>query len=96
MPSTITLGLARWPSRFRLPAVVLLCSTGLLLLGVSIFGRDSFVLGRVPTAVLADADRQVAQYGPALVGSTCAIDGTVSRDSRGTFLMCWKHIRAKP
>ncbi|MPW21322.1 hypothetical protein GCT13_31715 [Paraburkholderia sp. CNPSo 3157] len=95
MPSTIKLGFARWPSRLRVPAVVLLCGTGLLL-GVSIFGRDGFILGRVPTAVLADADRQVAKYGPAVAGSKCAIDGTVSRDSRGTFLMCWKQIWAKP
>ncbi|MPW20022.1 hypothetical protein GCT13_24795 [Paraburkholderia sp. CNPSo 3157] len=95
MPSTIKPGFAVWPSRFRLPAIVLLCGTGLLL-GVLIVGKDGFVLGRVPTAVLADADRHVAQYGPAMVGSTCAIDGTVSRDSRGTLLMCWKQIWAKP
>jgi hypothetical protein len=95
MPSTLKFVIARWAVRSRLSAAVLFCGIGLLV-SVSIFGRGDFALGRVPNTVLADADRQVARYGPALVGSTCANDGSVSRDSRGAFLMCWKKIWTKP
>jgi len=82
-------------SKFRLPTAVLLCGISLLA-SLSIFARNDFALFRVPTAVLAEADRHVARYGPALIGSTCAVDGSVSKDPRGVFLMCWKQIWARP
>jgi hypothetical protein len=95
MHSILNSLIAKSASKFRLSAVVLLCGIGLFA-SLSIFSRADFALGRVPTAVLADADRQVARYGPAVTGSTCAIEGSVSRDSRGSLLMCWKQIWAKP
>lgn len=95
MRSMVKSLIAKSASKFRLLAVVLLCGIGLFV-SLSIFGRADFALGRVPIAVVADADRQVARYGPAVTGSTCAIEGSVSRDSRGDLLMCWKRIWAKP
>lgn len=91
--NAVTINSAIVASKFRLS--ILLGGVGLLV-SLSIFDRHDFALGRVPATVLAEADRQVARYGPALIGSKCAIDGSVSRDARGTFLMCWKQIWAKP
>jgi hypothetical protein len=54
------------------------------------------IWGRVPADVLADADKEVAHYGPALTGGACSAEGAVSRDAHGTFLMCWKQVWSKP
>ncbi|MBN3762973.1 hypothetical protein [Burkholderia sp. Ac-20365] len=54
------------------------------------------IWGRVPAAALADADREVAQFGPALPGTACGTEGAVSRDAGGTFLMCWKQVWSRP
>jgi hypothetical protein len=54
------------------------------------------IWGRVPADVLADADREVAHFGPVLVSTACPLEGAVSRDARGTFVMCWKHVWSKP
>jgi hypothetical protein len=52
--------------------------------------------GRVPADALADADREVAQFGPSLPGSACSSEGAVSRDAHGTFLMCWRQVWSRP
>lgn len=69
--------------------VALLLGCGGVLVSLSIWGR-------VPADVLADADRAVASYGPALTGSDCPVDGKVSRDAHGAFLMCWKQRWTRP
>jgi hypothetical protein len=61
----------------------------------SVLARLS-IWGRVPADVLADADREAARYGPAQTGAECPVEGAVSRDAHGTFLMCWKQVWSKP
>ncbi|SIT49153.1 conserved exported hypothetical protein [Paraburkholderia piptadeniae] len=74
--------------RFKRTFVILAGCAGIL--------ASLSIWGRVPADVLADADREVAHYGPALTGSACPVEGAVSRDARGTFLMCWKQVWSKP
>ncbi|RZF28582.1 hypothetical protein EVC45_17170 [Paraburkholderia sp. UYCP14C] len=70
--------------------------TVVILVGcVGVFASLS-IWGRVPADALADADRQVAHYGPALTGNACPVEGAVSRDPHGNFVMCWKEVWTKP
>ena len=82
-------------TRFKRSSVILLAAIGVLA-GLSIFARNDFAWGRVAPAALADADQNVARYGPASVGAPCAVDGTMSKDPRGEVLMCWRLVWAKP
>ncbi|MEI5996667.1 hypothetical protein H3V53_05440 [Paraburkholderia bengalensis] len=85
MPFDLT---ASRPTRFKRPLIILVgCAT--VLASLSIWGR-------VPADALADADREVAQFGPARPGSACTAEGAVSRDAGGTFLMCWKQVWSRP
>lgn len=54
------------------------------------------IWGRVPAHVLDDANREVALHGPASMGAACPVEGAVSRDAHGTFVMCWKQVWTKP
>jgi hypothetical protein len=70
--------------------------TVVILVGsVGVFASLS-IWGRVPADVLADADRQAAHYGPALTSTACPVEGEVSRDPHGNFVMCWKQVWTKP
>jgi hypothetical protein len=80
--------IASRPPRLKRTLVILVGCTGVL--------ASLSIWGRVPADVLADADREVAHFGPALVGTACPVEGAVSRDARGTFLMCWKQVWSKP
>ena len=80
--------LPRPSSRLRRTVAILLGFGGVLV-SLSIWGR-------VPADVLADADKQVASYGPAITVSACPVEGKVSRDAHGAFLMCWKEIWTRP
>jgi hypothetical protein len=80
--------IARRPAHMKRTLVVLVGCAGVL--------ASLSIWGRVPAAALADADREVAQFGPALTGAACTEEGAVSKDARGTFLMCWKQVWSKP
>lgn len=70
--------------------------TVVILAGCACVFASLSIWGRVPADVLADADREVAHYGPASTGAACPVEGAVSRDARGTFVMCWKQVWSKP
>jgi len=80
--------IASRPDRLKRTLIILVGCAGVL--------ASLSIWGRVPAAALADADREVAQFGPAHPGAACAVDGKVSRDGNGTFLMCWKQVWSKP
>ncbi|AUT54602.1 hypothetical protein VOI32_34915 [Paraburkholderia caribensis] len=76
------------PARLKRTLIMLVGCAGVL--------ASLSIWGRVPADALADADREVAQSGPALPGSACTAEGAVSRDAHGTFLMCWRLVWSKP
>jgi hypothetical protein len=76
------------PSRLKRTLVIVVGCAGVL--------ASLSIWGRVPADALADADREVAAYGPAQTGAACTVEGAVSRDARGTFVMCWKQVWSKP
>ncbi|HWT38810.1 MAG TPA: hypothetical protein VN289_21160 [Paraburkholderia sp.] len=80
--------IARRPAQLKRTLVILVGCAGVL--------ASLSIWGRVPAAALADADKEVAQFGPALTGSACSVEGAVSKDVHGTFLMCWKQVWSKP
>ncbi|MEM5340702.1 hypothetical protein [Paraburkholderia azotifigens] len=80
--------IARRPAHLKRTLVILVGCAGVL-------GSIS-IWGRVPATALADADKEVAQFGPAPTGGACSVEGAVSKDVHGTFLMCWKQVWSKP
>jgi hypothetical protein len=80
--------IARPSARLGRTVVILIGCAGVL--------ASLSIWGRVPADVLADADREAANFGPALTGAACQAEGAVSRDSRGALLMCWKQVWSKP
>jgi hypothetical protein len=80
--------IASRPTRLKRTLAILVGCAGVL--------ASLSIWGRVPADVLADADREVAHFGPALVSSACPLEGAVSRDARGNLLMCWKQVWSKP
>jgi hypothetical protein len=80
--------IASRPARLKRSLIILVSCAGVL--------ASLSIWGRVPANALADADREVAQFGPALPGTACTAEGAVSRDATGTFLMCWKQVWSRP
>lgn len=70
--------------------------TLIVLVGCASVLASLSIWGRVPADTLAAADREVAQFGPALPGAACTDEGAVSRDAYGAFLMCWKQVWSRP
>ena len=80
--------IASRPARIE-PTIVVLVGCAGVVASLSIWSR-------VPANVLADADKEVAHYRPALTGTACPVEGAVSRDARSNFLICSKHVWSKP
>jgi hypothetical protein len=84
------------PDKFFVSPSTRLKRTVVVLVGCAGVLVSLSIWGRVPDDVLADADREVANYGPALTGTACPVEGAVSRNAHGTFLMCWKQVWTQP
>jgi hypothetical protein len=84
------------PLKFRAGPSPRLKRTIVIMVGCAGVFASLSIWGRVPADVLADADRQVASHGPATTGTACPVEGAVSRDPHGNFVMCWKQVWTRP